>query len=158
LLLKLFIKSWIAQPKDPFVGFAYRIHLRSYAAPLQGNTKLIQYINFRLKFSEESVRSFCLFLIACFFLFSKAESQQVLISNTPQSVCTGQFLDDSGTTGSYSNNNYTFTLCSSSPGQAVSLLFQGVSIGADANNSANSDYLSIYDGNTVNASTLIAIR
>ncbi len=81
------------------------------------------------------------------------DAQQYLISNSTQSACSGQFLDDSGTTGSYSNASYTYTLCSSTPGQAVSVLFQGVSLGVDPLNAANSDVLSIYDGNTANAPT-----
>lgn len=95
----------------------------------------------------------CLLLLS--WSSAQTSAQQILITNGTVSACSGQFLDDSGTTGSYSNNNYQFTLCSSTPGQAISLLFQGVSIAMDPNNPANSDYLSIYDGNTVSASTLI---
>lgn len=96
-----------------------------------------------------------LWILVLSISFSGLHAQQHLITNGTASACSGQFLDDSGTTGSYSNTNYTFTLCSSTAGQSVSLLFQGVSLGVDANNAVNSDYLAIYDGNTVNPSTLI---
>jgi gliding motility-associated-like protein len=108
-----------------------------------------QWFDFQLRVSQLT----CLLLL-CLGV-NQTSAQQVLISNGTQSVCAGQFLDDSGTTGSYSNSNYQFTLCSSTPGQAISLLFQGVSIAMDANNPANSDYLSIYDGTGVSTATLI---
>lgn len=106
---------------------------------------------------QYKVFRFWQFLPFLFFILSAQDflAQQFLITNGTASACSGQFLDDSGTTGSYSNTNYTYTLCSSTPGQAVSLLFQGVSLGVDSNNPANSDYLSIYDSDTVNPSALI---
>lgn len=122
---------------------------------MQGEKKLVQGKKDYISLSAAAIRFVGLSVIILLFFSEKMQSQQLLISNGTVSACSGQFLDDSGTTGSYSNNNYTFTLCSSTAGQSISLLFQGVSLGVDASNSVNSDYLSIYDGNTVNASTLI---
>jgi len=103
----------------------------------------------------KDIRVYLICFILTLGLTNHIQAQQYLITNGNQSACSGQFLDDSGTTGSYSNSNYTYTICSSTAGQSVSVLFQGVNLGVDAGNAANSDYLSIYDGNTVNASTLI---
>ncbi len=117
--------------------------------------KLSQSFTLQFRISQIALRLGIVLLMSVYFAMGNVSGQQLLISAGTQSACNGQFLDDSGTTGSYSNNNYTFTLCSSTAGQSVSLLFQGVNLGVDVSNATNSDYLSIYDGSSVNPVTLI---
>lgn len=156
-LLKLFISRWKEQPKTFDFGFSIVIHLCRNASPLQGKKRryftvihLISFIRNRFSIDQKS-QLILAWIIAIIGLVPTLKAQQFPITNGTQQTCGGQFLDDTGTTGSYSNNNYTYTLCSSTPGQSISLLFQGMSLGVDAGNPANSDYLSIYDGNSTSA-------
>ena len=62
------------------------------------------------------------------------------------SACAGTFVDHAGAATNYANNqNSTFTICSSTPGQALQLFFTAFST------EAGSDVLTIYDGNSTAA-------
>ena len=77
-----------------------------------------------------------------------AYAQTHLMSNGTVSTCSGTFYDSGGSASDYGNNeNFTFTICPSTPGAFVSVDFDFLRI-------RNNDILSVYEGNT--AGTLIS--
>jgi gliding motility-associated-like protein len=66
-------------------------------------------------------------------------------------VCGGNFVDNGGSSASYANNsNDTITICPVNPGDLVTVAF------TTFDTESTWDGLYVYDGSTVNASTLIA--
>ena len=71
----------------------------------------------------------------------------IVMQNGSTSVCSGTFVDAGGF-GDYSaNENFTYTICPSTPGQAVELDFSDITIDA-------TDTMTIYDGNSTAAPIL----
>ena len=65
-------------------------------------------------------------------------------------VCGGIFVDAGGPTGQYANSsNITTLICATNPGDVVTVTF------TEFNTEATYDGLYVYDGNTVNSSTLL---
>jgi len=77
---------------------------------------------------------------------------QVLMSNGTVAVCDTFFRDDGGS-GAYSGAELTMTLCPDEAGAFISLDFLAFSL-YQAPNPNNSDYLTIYDGNSTAAASL----
>jgi hypothetical protein len=71
--------------------------------------------------------------------------------NVTITACTGVIYDDQGPTGAYSDNGYTMTICPDNPGDVIQLDFSAFSLQTSPNGN-NSDYLSIFDGNSTAAS------
>lgn len=68
------------------------------------------------------------------------------MSNGSISACTGNFYDSGGAGGSYTNNqNYTFTICPSTPGAQVQVSFTSFNI------ESGWDFLTIYNGSNTSA-------
>ena len=83
-----------------------------------------------------------------------AIAQPFPIFNGTASTCTGAFLDSGGQGASgYSNNeNYTYTLCPSTPGGAISLNFLTFTLSTAG--AAPIDFMAIYDGSSTAAPLL----
>lgn len=94
-----------------------------------------------------------------FILISAADcaSQVYVLSNGEVETCAGVFVDagnsEDGTGNPYPDENFTYTICPDTPGDAVSVAF--VAFGLQTNpNGNNSDYLYIYDGPDSNAPSM----
>ena len=75
-----------------------------------------------------------------------SSAQVYTIENGTITACEGQMVDDGGPDGApYSDADYTFTICPDTPGDVIQVEFNAFSLQESAN-PANSDYLSIYDG------------
>jgi len=71
----------------------------------------------------------------------------ITMQNGSTSVCSGTFID-SGAFGDYSaNENFTYTICPSTPGQAIELDFSDITIDS-------TDTMTVYDGNSTAAPVL----
>lgn len=71
-------------------------------------------------------------------------------------ACSGSFQDDNsgGSQGApYSDTDYTFTICSDSPGDVVQVEFVAFNLQTSPNPN-NSDYLTIYDGDNTGENSL----
>jgi len=74
------------------------------------------------------------------------------MSNTTLSICTGTIFDAGG--GSfYPDENFTMTICPDTPGDVISLNFSAFALQTSPNGN-QSDYLTIYDGNSTAAASL----
>jgi|GEM_PF-2916249 len=71
----------------------------------------------------------------------------ITMQNGSSSVCTGTFMDSGGFGDYIANENFIYTLCPSTAGQAIELNFSDITIDA-------TDTLIIYDGNSTGASVL----
>lgn len=96
--------------------------------------------------------------ISVFFssLSENASAQPpVVIENGTVTTCDAFFYDDGGTSGAaYSpNNSYVFTICPDNPGDVVQVEFLAFNVYTNPN-PANSDYLSVFDGDSQAANTL----
>jgi gliding motility-associated-like protein len=91
-------------------------------------------------------------LIALTLCFQTFHAQIILISNGTISACGGTLQDDGGG-GSYTDQGYTLTICPDNPGDVVQLSFSAFALQTSPNPN-NSDYLSIYDGDTSGAPSL----
>jgi gliding motility-associated-like protein len=91
-------------------------------------------------------------LIILTLCFPSLRAQIILISNGTISACGGTLQDDGGG-GSYTDQGYTFTICPDNPGDVVQLSFSAFALQTSPNPN-NSDYLSIYDGDTSGAPPL----
>lgn len=94
-------------------------------------------------------------LISLSFLFivSSIDAQQIYeMSNSSLSICDGQFTDDAGG-GTYTDNNYTMTICPDNPGDGIRVNFVAFSLQTSPN-PQNSDYLAIFDGDNTGAPSL----
>jgi len=89
------------------------------------------------------------------FLYSQCGTPGIVcMSNGNVVVSDGfNFYDDGFTTGSYSDANYTLTLCPDTPGDVVQLTFSALALQTSPNPN-NSDYLEIFDGNSTAAPSL----
>ncbi|MFN5224283.1 MAG: hypothetical protein ACK5DJ_08865, partial [Bacteroidota bacterium] len=68
-------------------------------------------------------------MLAAFFLSEKVSAQTYNISTGSITACSGTFYDSGGAAGDYGNNqSFTQTICSSTPGQCVSLTFTSFSL------------------------------
>jgi gliding motility-associated-like protein len=74
------------------------------------------------------------------------------MSNTTINLCGGTIVDDASG-GSYSDTQYTMVLCPDNPGDVIQLDFTAFALQTSPNGN-NSDYLSIYDGDTSGAPPL----
>ena len=73
----------------------------------------------------------------------------LLISNTTTSACSGTFYDTGGSGSNYTNNqDITYTICPSTPGAKVKLVFSSFSL------ENNYDFMYVYDGNSTAAPSL----
>ena len=80
------------------------------------------------------------------FLSIGANAQNYSMTNGSISGCSGTFYDSGGSGGSYSNSeSYTFTICPSTPGDAVIVDFSAFDI------ESGFDNLYIYNGSTTGA-------
>jgi gliding motility-associated-like protein len=92
-------------------------------------------------------------LVAFLGVFSLGPTHaQVLMSNSTIAVCDTFFRDDGGS-GAYTGAELVMTLCPDEAGAFVSLDFLAFSL-YQAPNPNNSDYLTIYDGNSTAAPSL----
>lgn len=85
-----------------------------------------------------------------------AQIANYFMENGSIEACEGSFQDDNsgGAEGSpYSDTDYTFTICSDSPGDVVSVLFVAFNLQTSANPN-NNDRLAIYDGDSTGANSL----
>lgn len=108
--------------------------------------------NINLKKLHLSIVVFILGLL----LIPPAQGQIIHIDNGSVTTCGGTFVDDDGGTvgGPYSpGESYVFTICPDNPGDVVSLQFHAFSL-YQSPNPQNSDYLSIFDGNSTDANSL----
>jgi gliding motility-associated-like protein len=100
-------------------------------------------------------------VIAAIIFYASALFSQISMTNTtpgnPLIVCgagTGTVLtDDAGGFAPYTGADYTMTLCPDVVGDVVQLEFFAFSL-QTASPASNADYLTIYDGNTIGASSL----
>ncbi len=97
-------------------------------------------------------------LVLTLFLFSaqEASTQPPLpIENGTVTTCDAFFLDDGGEGGTpYSpNNSYVFTICPDNPGDVIQVDFVAFNLYTSPN-PANSDYLSVFDGEDTSAGSL----
>ena len=68
------------------------------------------------------------------------------IENGTITACEGQMVDDGGPDGAaYTDTDYVFTICPDTPGDVIQVEFNAFSLQESAN-PANSDYLTIFDG------------
>jgi gliding motility-associated-like protein len=81
-----------------------------------------------------------------------SQGQNIIISNGETTACSGALVDD-GDGGAYLDNDYTFTICSDSPGDVVQVEFVAFGLQTSPNPN-NSDYLAIYDGDDTSANSL----
>ncbi|MEN9302835.1 MAG: hypothetical protein RL264_1264 [Bacteroidota bacterium] len=85
------------------------------------------------------------FSLSSFWVFG----QNYNMANGNISTCSGNFFDSGGSGNNYNNNqNFTYTICPSTPGARISVAFTSF------NTESNYDYLYVYDGNSTGA-TLI---
>ncbi|MEY4330222.1 MAG: hypothetical protein RL609_970 [Bacteroidota bacterium] len=77
---------------------------------------------------------------------------QVNMSNTPLNTC-AEILTDDGGGSQYTATDYTMVICPDTPGDVIQLDFSAFALQTNAN-ASNSDYLTIYDGNTIGATSL----
>lgn len=83
--------------------------------------------------------------------FSLWSGPRIVTTLVAPPICGGNFVDAAGPSANYANNsNVTTTICPTNPGEIVTVTFTSFST------EANWDGLYVYDGNTVNPSTLIA--
>ncbi|MBN2668945.1 MAG: hypothetical protein JXR60_06935 [Bacteroidales bacterium] len=86
-----------------------------------------------------------------FFLVSiLTYSQDIIMTNGSQSVCSGTFLDPGGTSNYANSSDYTMTLCSSTPGQEIRVEFTTFTL-----ESVTWDYLTIYEGSGTSGNLLV---
>lgn len=94
------------------------------------------------------MRNLLLFGLACIVNLSLF-SQTYIMTNGSISTCSGDFYDDGGLAGDYAvDTTLTYTVCSSSPGFTMSVIFSSF------DTESGYDELCIYDGNSTSA-TLI---
>lgn len=88
-----------------------------------------------------------LLLFAAVLLTSTWSTAQVYtIENGTITACEGQMVDDGGPDGAaYTDTDYVFTICPDTPGDVIQVEFNAFSLQESAN-PANSDYLTIFDG------------
>ena len=88
--------------------------------------------------------------------------QSIAQCGTPGFVCMGDGnvtvsdgfnVYDDGFGGPYTNTDYTLVLCPDTPGDVVQLTFNAFALQTSPN-ANNSDYLSVFDGNSASAPTL----
>jgi len=98
------------------------------------------------------------FLVGLIFIAFQAKSQ----CGTPGFVCMGDGnvvvsdgfnVYDDGFGGPYTNTDYTLVLCPDTPGDVVQLSFSAFALQTSPN-ANNSDYLSVFDGNSASAPSL----
>jgi hypothetical protein len=104
------------------------------------------------------MKKFALALLFTIVLLTNGFSQcgapnNYCFDNVTITACTGVIYDDQGPTGAYSDNGYTMTICPDNPGDVIQLDFSAFSLQTSPNGN-NSDYLSIFDGNSTAAATL----
>jgi hypothetical protein len=59
-------------------------------------------------------------VVLLFFCCAISHAQTILMSNGTTNACSGTFYDSGGNAGQYFNNeNFTYTICPSGPGQCV---------------------------------------
>lgn len=104
-----------------------------------------------LPMMRTTVLSTCILIVSVFFS-NQIAAQNILITNGEITTCDGSFVDD-GDGGSYTNADYTFTICPDVPGDVIQIQFSAFQLFTSPNPN-NSDYLSIYDGNTTGANSL----
>jgi gliding motility-associated-like protein len=74
------------------------------------------------------------------------------MANSTINICGGTIVDDAAG-GSYSDTPYTMVICPDNPGDVIQLDFTAFALQTSPNGN-NSDYLSIYDGDTSGAAPL----
>lgn len=74
------------------------------------------------------------------------------MQNGTINICTGTIFDNGGG-GPYTDANFTMTICPDTPGDVISLNFVAFALQTSGNPN-QSDYLSIYDGNSTAAPSL----
>ncbi len=85
-------------------------------------------------------------IVAILIGTSFAYSQTYNMANGNISACSGTFYDNGGAGSNYSaNQNITYTICPSTPGQMISVNFSMFDL------ESGWDYLYIYDGNSIGA-------
>ena len=76
----------------------------------------------------------------------------ICMQNGTVTVSDGFTFSDDGGGSAYTDNNYTLTLCPDTPGDVVQLSFSAFALQTSPNGN-NSDYLSVFDGNSTSAPT-----
>ena len=102
------------------------------------------------------MRELFLFLMGCFtadFVFAQCTPGPLLMSGGTFTVTEGCVLQDNGGGASYTETDYTMILCPDVPGDVVQLTFNAFAL-QTSQNPDNSDYLSIFDGNSTAGMTL----
>lgn len=77
------------------------------------------------------------------------ENPFINIGNGSTTACSGTFFDSGGPTSNYTNNeNYTYTICPSTPGSSVQIDFTSFHL------EDSYDFLQVFDGNSTSAPSL----
>lgn len=102
------------------------------------------------------MRVLFLFLLSCFtadLVFAQCTPGPLLMSGGTFTVTEGCVLQDNGGGAAYTETDYTMILCPDVAGDVVQLTFNAFAL-QTSQNANNSDYLSIFDGNSTAGMTL----
>lgn len=92
----------------------------------------------------------CRYICLLFFILAlfPAGAQNYSSGGGPHFTCSGVFYDLGGNSNYSNNQSYTTTICPSTAGQGIQMVFTAFNV------EAGFDFLSVYDGNSTSAPML----